>query len=79
MLFLETFLGHFDVFSSGTKAILQRLHSPYGNPQVVQQDATFCVLYHSDYLNGYNRKSLMPLWVSYTVQPLVSPLFRAAF
>uniref|UniRef100_A0A7N6FF19 Ectonucleotide pyrophosphatase/phosphodiesterase 1 n=1 Tax=Anabas testudineus TaxID=64144 RepID=A0A7N6FF19_ANATE len=57
---------------------LQRLHSPFGTPQVVQQDASFCLLYHSDYVNGYNKKRLMPLWVSYTIQPLVSPLFGAS-
>ncbi|KAK2856098.1 hypothetical protein Q5P01_004833 [Channa striata] len=54
----------------------QRLHHPFAAPTVVQPDAKFCLLYHSDYLNGYSQDRLMPLWVSYTLQPLtrVQPL-----
>lgn len=55
---------------SDTKASLRRLHQPFGTPRVVQSDATFCLLHHSDYLNGYSKDRLMPLWVSYTIQPL---------
>lgn len=61
------------------KANLRRQHHPYGTPQVVQADATFCLLHHSDYLSGYSKNRLMPLWVSYTVQPLVSPLLGVVF
>uniref|UniRef100_A0A3Q0S4L8 Ectonucleotide pyrophosphatase/phosphodiesterase 1 n=1 Tax=Amphilophus citrinellus TaxID=61819 RepID=A0A3Q0S4L8_AMPCI len=56
---------------------LRRLHEPFGTPRVIQPDATFCLLYHSDYLSGYSKDRLMPLWVSYTIQPLVSPLLEA--
>uniref|UniRef100_A0A665WKF0 Ectonucleotide pyrophosphatase/phosphodiesterase family member 1-like n=1 Tax=Echeneis naucrates TaxID=173247 RepID=A0A665WKF0_ECHNA len=59
------------VFPSGTQVSLRRLHQPFDTPRVVQAGATFCVLYHSDYLNGYSKDHLMPLWVSYTLQPLV--------
>ncbi|XP_068616249.1 ectonucleotide pyrophosphatase/phosphodiesterase family member 1-like, partial [Brachionichthys hirsutus] len=52
------------------KAILRRLHHPFGTPRVVQPEATFCVLHHVSYLNGYSKDRRMPLWVSYTVQPL---------
>ncbi|KAM9703979.1 ectonucleotide pyrophosphatase/phosphodiesterase family member 1 isoform 2-T2 [Menidia menidia] len=54
---------------SSTKASLRRLHQPFGSPTVVQPGASFCQLYHSDYLNGYSKNRLMPLWVSYTLQP----------
>ncbi|XP_042358878.1 ectonucleotide pyrophosphatase/phosphodiesterase family member 1 [Plectropomus leopardus] len=58
------------------KASLRRLHHPFGTPRVVQPDASFCLLHQSDYLNGYSKDRLMPLWVSYTIQPLtrVRPL-----
>uniref|UniRef100_A0A3Q1G9G1 Ectonucleotide pyrophosphatase/phosphodiesterase 1 n=1 Tax=Acanthochromis polyacanthus TaxID=80966 RepID=A0A3Q1G9G1_9TELE len=49
-------------------ASLRRLHHPFGTPRVVQSDAAFCLLHHSDYLNGYSKDRLMPLWVSYTIQ-----------
>uniref|UniRef100_A0A8C4DYY3 Ectonucleotide pyrophosphatase/phosphodiesterase 1 n=1 Tax=Dicentrarchus labrax TaxID=13489 RepID=A0A8C4DYY3_DICLA len=39
-----------------------------------EPDVSFCLLHHSNYLNGYSKDRLMPLWVSYTIQPLVSPL-----
>ncbi|XP_071323646.1 ectonucleotide pyrophosphatase/phosphodiesterase family member 1 [Trachinotus anak] len=55
--------------SSSTKVSLRRLHHPFGTPRVVQADATFCLLHHSDYLSGYSKDRLMPLWVSYTIQP----------
>ncbi|CAG09202.1 unnamed protein product, partial [Tetraodon nigroviridis] len=55
-----------------TKARLRRLHHPFGTPSVLQAGATFCLLHHADYLNGYSHDRLMPLWVSYTIQPVVS-------
>ncbi|XP_028252787.1 ectonucleotide pyrophosphatase/phosphodiesterase family member 1 isoform X2 [Parambassis ranga] len=62
--------------NSSVKASLRRLHHPFGVPRVVQSDASFCLLHHSDYLSGYSKDRLMPLWVSYTLQPLtrVQPL-----
>lgn len=62
--------------NTSAKASLRRLHHPFGTPRVVQPDATFCLLHHSSYLNGYSKDRLMPLWVSYTIQPLtrVQPL-----
>ncbi|CAJ1077072.1 ectonucleotide pyrophosphatase/phosphodiesterase family member 1 isoform X2 [Xyrichtys novacula] len=67
---------HLMTIDSSLKASLRRLHHPFGVPRVVQSDASFCLLHHSDYLNGYSKDRLMPLWVSYTVQPLtrVQPL-----
>uniref|UniRef100_A0A8C8M352 Ectonucleotide pyrophosphatase/phosphodiesterase 1 n=1 Tax=Oncorhynchus tshawytscha TaxID=74940 RepID=A0A8C8M352_ONCTS len=64
---------------SGTKA----LHLPYGIPRVLQENSEYCVLHHADYINGYSKDTLMPLWVAYTINPLacvradvrVAPLF----
>uniref|UniRef100_A0A8C7ICK4 SMB domain-containing protein n=1 Tax=Oncorhynchus kisutch TaxID=8019 RepID=A0A8C7ICK4_ONCKI len=53
---------------SGAKA----LHLPYGIPRVLQENADYCVLHHADYVNGYSKDILMPLWVAYTINPLVS-------
>ena len=53
---------------SGTKA----LHLPYGIPRVLQENSEYCVLHHADYINGYSKDTLMPLWVAYTINPLVS-------
>lgn len=61
-------------FSSANKDQIRRLHHPYGTPGVVHSGANFCLLYHSDYINGYSKDRLMPLWVSYTMRPLVSVL-----
>ncbi|XP_047184510.1 ectonucleotide pyrophosphatase/phosphodiesterase family member 1 isoform X3 [Scophthalmus maximus] len=60
---------HLTTTNSSAKVALRRLHHPFGTPRVVQPDATFCLLYNSDYLTGYSRDRLMPLWVSYTVRP----------
>ncbi|XP_037606650.1 ectonucleotide pyrophosphatase/phosphodiesterase family member 1 [Sebastes umbrosus] len=66
--------------NSTVKASLRRLHHPFGTPRVVQPDAKFCLLHQSSYLSGYSRDRLMPLWVSYTIQPLtgVRPLSPAS-
>ncbi|KPP68479.1 hypothetical protein Z043_112845 [Scleropages formosus] len=46
----------------------KRLHLPYGIPRVLQNNADYCVLYHSDYINGYSKDIFMPLWVAYTIK-----------
>ncbi|XP_068197885.1 ectonucleotide pyrophosphatase/phosphodiesterase family member 1 isoform X2 [Antennarius striatus] len=62
--------------NASVKSTLRRLHHPFGTPRVVQPEADFCVLHHLSYLNGYSKDRRMPLWVSYTLQPLagVQPL-----
>uniref|UniRef100_H2M9E4 Ectonucleotide pyrophosphatase/phosphodiesterase 1 n=1 Tax=Oryzias latipes TaxID=8090 RepID=H2M9E4_ORYLA len=55
----------------------RRVHHPYGTPGVVQSGANFCLLYHLDYINGYSKDRLMPLWVSYSIQPLTDVCVRA--
>ncbi|XP_056150100.1 ectonucleotide pyrophosphatase/phosphodiesterase family member 1 isoform X2 [Lampris incognitus] len=56
--------------NASAKASLRRLHLPYGTPRVLQTNADYCVLHHTNYLNGYSRDILMPLWVAYTIPPL---------
>ncbi|XP_076024091.1 ectonucleotide pyrophosphatase/phosphodiesterase family member 1 [Genypterus blacodes] len=58
--------------NSSAKASLRRLHHLYGIPRVIQEQSHFCVLHHSDYLTGYSKDLLMPLWVAYTIQPLAN-------
>uniref|UniRef100_A0A667ZZ62 Ectonucleotide pyrophosphatase/phosphodiesterase 1 n=1 Tax=Myripristis murdjan TaxID=586833 RepID=A0A667ZZ62_9TELE len=58
--------------NEGKFQCIRRLHVPYGVPRVLQENADYCVLHHSDYLNGYSKDLLMPLWVAYTIQPLTS-------
>ena len=53
-------------------ARLRPHHLPYGTPRVLRENADFCLLYQADYVNGFSRDLLMPLWVSYTLPPLVS-------
>ncbi|XP_028295941.1 ectonucleotide pyrophosphatase/phosphodiesterase family member 1 isoform X2 [Gouania willdenowi] len=60
---------HIIITDSTVKDTLRRLHHPFGTPRVVRPDATFCLLHQSDYVNGYSKDRLMPLWVSYTLQP----------
>ncbi|KAJ7988030.1 hypothetical protein DPEC_G00319400 [Dallia pectoralis] len=47
-------------------------HLPYGVPQVLREKASYCLLHHADYINGYSRDTLMPMWVAYTIAPLKS-------
>ncbi|CAL8314309.1 unnamed protein product [Lota lota] len=61
--------------SLNTPAVVPRLrplHLPYGTPRVLRDNADFCVLHQADYINGFSRDVLMPLWVSYTLPPLTS-------
>ncbi|XP_075893703.1 ectonucleotide pyrophosphatase/phosphodiesterase family member 1 [Nelusetta ayraudi] len=58
--------------NSSVKPSVRRLHQPFGTPSVLQSGASFCLLHQPDYVAGYSRDRLMPLWVSYTVQPLTA-------
>ncbi|XP_038147817.1 ectonucleotide pyrophosphatase/phosphodiesterase family member 1 isoform X1 [Cyprinodon tularosa] len=64
--------GRLLTINSDTKSNLRRLHQPFGTPVVTQADTSFCLLYQDDYISGYSRDRLMPLWVSFTIQPLPS-------
>uniref|UniRef100_A0A452VK50 Alkaline phosphodiesterase I n=1 Tax=Ursus maritimus TaxID=29073 RepID=A0A452VK50_URSMA len=40
---------------------------PYGRPRVLQRNTSACLLYQHQFVSGYSRDFLMPLWTSYTV------------
>uniref|UniRef100_A0A673W8Y2 Ectonucleotide pyrophosphatase/phosphodiesterase 1 n=1 Tax=Salmo trutta TaxID=8032 RepID=A0A673W8Y2_SALTR len=62
----------------GSTVGAKALHLPYGIPQVLQENADYCVLHHANYVNGYSKDILMPLWVAYTINPLpLSPVAEA--
>ncbi|XP_024147725.1 ectonucleotide pyrophosphatase/phosphodiesterase family member 1 [Oryzias melastigma] len=67
----ETLMNEVLLANTTNKDQIRRLHHPYGTPGVVHSGANFCLLYHSDYINGYSKDRLMPLWVSYTMRPLM--------
>ncbi|KAJ0026994.1 hypothetical protein NQD34_017994 [Periophthalmus magnuspinnatus] len=79
LIFIAQFLT---MSCPAAKAQLRRQHHPFGTPRVVESDVSFCLLHQRDFLSGYSRDRLMPLWVSYTIPPLVivppmSPCVRA--
>ncbi|XP_038655790.1 ectonucleotide pyrophosphatase/phosphodiesterase family member 3-like [Scyliorhinus canicula] len=45
----------------------EALNMPYGRPRVLQKGNTYCLLFHTFYVNGYSADILMPLWSAYTV------------
>ncbi|XP_062324302.1 ectonucleotide pyrophosphatase/phosphodiesterase family member 1 [Osmerus eperlanus] len=47
-----------------------RYHLPYGTPRVLMENADYCLLHQTDYINSYSKDLRMPLWVAYTIQPL---------
>uniref|UniRef100_A0A3B3ZWR9 Uncharacterized protein n=1 Tax=Periophthalmus magnuspinnatus TaxID=409849 RepID=A0A3B3ZWR9_9GOBI len=65
------------ILKTTSSATLRRQHHPFGTPRVVESDVSFCLLHQRDFLSGYSRDRLMPLWVSYTIPPLVSEGTRA--
>lgn len=69
---METAMNRKLLELSSDRSSLRNLHHPFGAPVVVQGETRFCLLYHNDYLSGYSKDRLMPLWVSYTLQPLPS-------
>ncbi|RXN30757.1 ectonucleotide pyrophosphatase phosphodiesterase family member 1 [Labeo rohita] len=47
------------------------VHLPYGIPRVLQEQSDYCILHHREYVSGYSRNILMPLWVSYSLNATV--------
>ncbi|XP_078505343.1 ectonucleotide pyrophosphatase/phosphodiesterase family member 3 isoform X2 [Lissotriton helveticus] len=45
----------------------EKANLPYGRPRVLQKNSTHCLLHQHDYVSGYSRDILMPLWTSYTI------------
>ncbi|KAM8946052.1 ectonucleotide pyrophosphatase/phosphodiesterase family member 3 [Pelodytes ibericus] len=40
---------------------------PYGRPRNVQENSTYCILHHENYVSGFSHDILMPLWTGYTI------------
>uniref|UniRef100_A0A286XYC3 Ectonucleotide pyrophosphatase/phosphodiesterase family member 3 n=1 Tax=Cavia porcellus TaxID=10141 RepID=A0A286XYC3_CAVPO len=40
---------------------------PFGKPRVIQENQDYCLLYHREYISGFAKALMMPLWSSYTV------------
>ncbi|XP_023570050.1 ectonucleotide pyrophosphatase/phosphodiesterase family member 3 [Octodon degus] len=40
---------------------------PFGRPRVLQEKQDHCLLYHREYISGFAKALMMPLWSSYTV------------
>ena len=70
--------GNISCPSPGSTAEL-RYHLPYGTPRVLMKNADYCLLRHTDYINSYSKDLRMPLWVAYTIQPLVGPAYGEPF
>uniref|UniRef100_A0A8C7R021 SMB domain-containing protein n=1 Tax=Oncorhynchus mykiss TaxID=8022 RepID=A0A8C7R021_ONCMY len=42
-------------------------HMLFGRPIMLQPSNDYCLLYHQGFVNAYSKKSLMPVWNSYTL------------
>ncbi|XP_006200118.1 ectonucleotide pyrophosphatase/phosphodiesterase family member 3 [Vicugna pacos] len=45
----------------------EKLNLPFGRPRVMQKNKELCLLYHREYVSGFDKAIRMPLWSSYTV------------
>ncbi|KAB1275700.1 Ectonucleotide pyrophosphatase/phosphodiesterase family member 3 [Camelus dromedarius] len=45
----------------------EKLNLPFGRPRVMQKNKEPCLLYHREYVSGFDKTIRMPLWSSYTV------------
>ncbi|XP_029514108.1 venom phosphodiesterase 1 [Oncorhynchus nerka] len=48
------------------KAVEQK-HMLFGRPIMLEPSNDYCLLYHQGFVNAYSKKSLMPVWNSYTL------------
>ncbi|XP_037376303.1 ectonucleotide pyrophosphatase/phosphodiesterase family member 3 [Talpa occidentalis] len=49
------------------KSATEKLNLPFGRPRVMQENKGHCLLYHRDYISGFGKTIMMPLWSSYTI------------
>uniref|UniRef100_A0A6Q2XWG0 SMB domain-containing protein n=1 Tax=Esox lucius TaxID=8010 RepID=A0A6Q2XWG0_ESOLU len=43
-------------------------HTLFGRPKMLQPTEDYCLLYHHGFVNAYSKRSLMPVWNSFTVE-----------
>ncbi|XP_056153912.1 venom phosphodiesterase 1 [Lampris incognitus] len=48
-------------------AAVEKKHTPFGRPIVLQPDERYCVLHHQGFISAYSQGSHMPLWSSFTI------------
>ncbi|XP_036727026.1 ectonucleotide pyrophosphatase/phosphodiesterase family member 3 isoform X2 [Balaenoptera musculus] len=53
--------------TQGEITTTKKLNLPFGRPRVIQKNKEHCLLYHREYISGFDKTSRMPLWSSYTV------------
>ncbi|KAK3506939.1 hypothetical protein QTP70_031210 [Hemibagrus guttatus] len=70
-LYNKSQVENFNRHLISSKPIDKHLHLPYGAPRVLQERADYCILQHVSYITGYSKDILMPLWVAYSLEPLV--------
>ncbi|KAJ8000146.1 hypothetical protein DPEC_G00201820 [Dallia pectoralis] len=49
-------------------AAVERRHTLFGRPKMLQPGGDYCLLYHQGYINAYSKRRLMPVWNSFTVE-----------
>uniref|UniRef100_A0A6Q2XL48 SMB domain-containing protein n=1 Tax=Esox lucius TaxID=8010 RepID=A0A6Q2XL48_ESOLU len=49
-------------------AAAERKHTLFGRPKMLQPTEDYCLLYHHGFVNAYSKRSLMPVWNSFTVE-----------
>lgn len=65
---VNMFEWRFHFFPPATQEkVIKRSTLPYGRPRVLQRNTSACLLYQHQFVSGYSRDFLMPLWTSYTV------------
>ena len=50
----------------------EKLNLPFGRPRLIQKNKEPCLLYHKEYVSGFDKTLRMPLWSAYTVPKPVS-------
>lgn len=60
------------LINSNSNSNVKTLHLPFGVPGVLQEKCDYCILYHNAYISAYNKKTRMPLWVSYSLNATIS-------
>uniref|UniRef100_A0AAZ3QRB0 SMB domain-containing protein n=1 Tax=Oncorhynchus tshawytscha TaxID=74940 RepID=A0AAZ3QRB0_ONCTS len=55
------------LFQINALSKLNQKHMLFGRPIMQQPSNDYCLLYHQGFVNAYSKKSLMPVWNSYTL------------
>uniref|UniRef100_A0A3P9ABW0 SMB domain-containing protein n=1 Tax=Esox lucius TaxID=8010 RepID=A0A3P9ABW0_ESOLU len=61
-------LFSFTSMNSLSVAAAERKHTLFGRPKMLQPTEDYCLLYHHGFVNAYSKRSLMPVWNSFTVE-----------